>query len=277
MLQVTAADVVAKPYPHVISDEILPPDLFARLQAEYPDASIFEATAAATGSAGSRAGKGTGFDIYRGDPAYDTLMQQSAAWAEFDAWINSPAFVEKYLELFGPHAGDIGISADIPASRYNRDHVEPRELLNDKPTIGDKVGRVAHKLTRGMRGQRGVELFTRLDITRSLGGYAKPPHCDRPNRLCSLIIYFTDADRVGLEGGDLLIYQLKQPVPVEDAPRHPAAETVDVVAKLRPKANRGVFFPCCNSSYHGVTAVTSSGVPRDFLYINISGRTGNLW
>lgn len=277
MLQVTAMDVVAKPYPHVISDAILPEDLFARLKAEYPDASIFESTAAITGGTGSRAGKGTGFDVYRGDPAYDVLMAQSPAWAEFDAWINSAAFVDKYQELFGPHADSIGISVDVPASHYNRDYVEPRELLTERATVGEKVGRVAHKLTRGLRGRRGMELFTRLDITRSLGGYAKPPHCDRDNRLCSLIIYFTDAEAVGLEGGDLLIYQSREAVAIEDAPRHPSADSVEVVAQLSPKANRGVFFPCSNNSYHGVTAVTSTGVPRDFLYINISGRAGSLW
>lgn len=277
MLQITAADVVAEPYPHVVSDAILPPALFARLKAEYPDASIFESTAAATGSAGSRAGKGTGFDVYRGDKAYDELMDRSPAWAEFDAWINSPAFVEKYQELFGPYAESIGISVDIPASRYDHSYVEPRELLTDKAGVGEKVAQLSHKLTRGLRGPKGVDLFTRLDITRSLGGYAKPPHCDRPNRLASLIVYFTDADSVGLEGGDLLLFQARQKVAVEHAPRHPRPDTVEIVAQLRPKANSGVFFPCCNTSYHGVTAVTSSGVPRDFLYINISGRAGSLW
>ncbi|MFN3370358.1 MAG: 2OG-Fe(II) oxygenase [Sphingomonadaceae bacterium] len=277
MLNVTAADVMVEPYPHVLSDAILPPDMFARLKADYPDEAIFEATADLTGSEGSRAGKGTGFDVYRGDAAYDRLMETSSAWAEFDAWINSPAFIAKYEELFGTHADAIGISVDIPASTYNRAYVEPRELLNPNATLGDRITSLTHRLTRGLRGRRPVELFTRLDITRSLGGYAKTPHCDRPNRLCSLIIYFTDADEVGLEGGDLLVYRLRKPLPVEKAPRHPRPEEVDIVATIRPKANRGIFFPCCNSSYHGVTAVTSKGIPRDFLYINISGHAGSLW
>ncbi len=277
MLQVTAADVVAEPFPHVVSDEILPPDLFGRLKADYPEAVVFEEVAAATGSVGSRAGRETGFDIYRGDLAYDRLMARSPAWAEFDAFINSPAFVATYQDLFGRFADEMGLLADIPASTYDRDYCEPRELLNDKASTLFRISKVARKFLRGFRTREPVELFTRLDITRSLGGYAKPPHCDRGNRLCSFILYFTDAEAEGLQGGDLLLYRLKRPVPVEDAPRHPHPDEVEVVAQLKPKPNRGVFFPCCNTSYHGVTAVTSSGVPRDFLYINISAKSKSLW
>jgi hypothetical protein len=277
MLQVTPADVVADPFPHVISDEILPPDLFRRLRAEYPEAEVFEEVAATTGSVGSRAGRHTGFDIYRGDTAYDRLMDRSPAWAEFDAFINSRAFIDQYHALFGRFADAMGLLADVPASTYNGEYCEPRELLNEKASPGFRVSKMASKFLRGFRQREAVELFTRLDITRSLGGYAKVPHCDRGNRLCSFILYFTDADADGLEGGDLLIYRAKRPVPMVEAPRHPRPEEVEVVAQLKPKPNRGVFFPCCNTSYHGVTAVTSEGIPRDFLYINISARAKSLW
>ncbi len=278
MLQVTGGDVLASPFPHVVSDAILPPSLFEKLKEDYPDSTLFEATATATAGIGSRAGKNTGFDIYRGDPAYAALTERSSAWAEFDLYINSSAFVEKYLELFDPFAKDIGIHADIARISYDRGYIEPRETLQDGRTFGDRLGRMVKQMVREPRHEpQDVKLFTRLDITRSMGGYAKPPHCDRGNRLCSLIIYFTDADEAGLEGGELQIYQLRSPVPVDRAPRHPRLETVDVVTTLRPKANRGVFFPCCNTSYHGVTAVTSSGVARDFLYINISAVAGSLW
>ncbi|WP_448578375.1 2OG-Fe(II) oxygenase [Thermaurantiacus sp.] len=276
MLQVSRSDVRHDPFPHVVSPALLPEDLFQALKADWPEGTDFEVTAAESGSVGSRAGKGTGFDIYRGDKAYDALMARSKAWATFDGWINSPAFVEKYLELFGPDSDEIGLTAEIVPSRYDRDYIEPREVMTEA-TLGTRLGSVARRLTRGLRSHGPVDLFTRLDITRSLGGYAKAPHCDRENRLCSLILYVSDAEETGLEGGELLVYKAKQPVPAPDAPRHPRPEDVEVVAKLKPRANQGVFFPCCNTSYHGVTAITSQGVARDFLYINISARTGSLW
>lgn len=277
MLQVRSDDVVSAPFPHVVTDEILEPAFFEKLKLEYPDADIFARTSAETGGIGSRAGMGKGFDIYRGDGAYDALIQRSAAWTAFDAWINSQSFIDKYLELFGSYGAAMGISADIGRSPYIRSYVEPRSVLTQRETIGEAVQRLANNATRSIKAGRTVDLFTRLDITRSLGGYAKPPHCDRPNRLCSLIIYFTNAEEDGLEGGDLMIYRLKRPQPIKSAPRHPRPAEVDIVATMKPKANRGVFFPCCNTSYHGVSAVTSQGIPRDFLYINISGRAASIW
>lgn len=277
MLNVSAENVISKPFPHVVSDAILPPDLFDRLRAEYPGERVFGDTASATGSMGSRAGRNSGFDIYRGDAAYAELMRQSDAWKELDGWINSTAFIDKYQELFGPWADRIGLSVEIDSANYDRGYEEPREILTEKATVSGRAALAVHKLTRNLRGVRKVDLFTRLDITRALSGYRKPPHTDRANRLCSLIIYFTDAKATGLQGGELLVYKLKTPRKPEDAPRHPKPEDVDIVATLTPRPNRGIFFPCCNTSYHGVTAVTSVGVPRDFLYINISGKGVSLW
>ncbi len=277
MLQVSRSDVATDPFPHVISDAILPPDLYKRLREDYPTGEVFGASNAETGATGSRTGKGSGFDIYRGDRAYDDLLARSPAWAEFDAFVNSEAFVRQYQDLFGPLAQLMAMTVDVDSSVYNRDYIEPRALLTERATLGDHVNRVSHKVTRSFMKDRKVELFSRLDIQRALGGYAKPPHTDRPNRLCSLIIYFTDAEKVGLEGGELLIYKHKEQKTQAAYERHPQPADVDVVAKIKPKENLGVLFPCNNNSYHGVTAVTSNGVPRDFLYINISGRTANLW
>jgi hypothetical protein len=64
-------------------------------------------------------------------------------------------------------------------------------------------------------------LFTRLDVEKSTSGYDKPPHCDRGNRLCSLIIYFCDADERGLEGGELQIFRHKRERAIEKMPRTP--------------------------------------------------------
>jgi hypothetical protein len=275
LLNVSRSDVVQTPFPHVVSESILPADLFARLKADFPDASVFAGQVEAHGNTGSRTGKG--FDVYRGDTSYAALMSRSEAWREFDGFINSQAFVDQFLDLFGPDLEAIGCSADISGSRYDRSYEEPRELMTEHATLKDRVDGALHKLTRGFKGGRTVELFSRLDIQRAMGGYAKPPHCDRPNRLCSLIVYFTDADSSGLEGGELMIYRHREQKPISRYERHPAEQDVEVVTKLKAKPNLGVFFPCSNNSYHGVTAVTTSGIPRDFLYINISAKVSNVW
>lgn len=275
MLAITRDDVVAQPFPHVIKDGILPADMYQALRRDFPGVDVFEGQKEAHGRVGSRTG--AGFDIYRGEPAFQTLTNRSEAWREFSDWINSEAFADKFREVFADHLDDIGLRVDVRRSHVDSSYAEPRELLTETATLGDRVAAVTNVITGPFRGQPPVEFFTRLDIHKSTIGYAKKPHCDRPNRLCSLIIYFCDADDRGLQGGDLQIFAHKEPKPVERYERHPHPENVTQVAQLRPRENLGVFFPCQNNSYHGVTQVESTGVERDFLYINISGRTRWLW
>jgi hypothetical protein len=276
MLQVGPQDVQSAPFPHVISERIIPDALYARLRAEYPTSASFESSTDETHGQGSRSGVGTGFDIYRGDTAYDQLVGRSDAWAEFDGFINSTAFVDQFLQVFGNHLDAAGCSADVASSVLDTGYIEPRSRLTDKMTFGDRIADARHKLMGGKR-DRAVGLFTRLDVQKAIGGYKKPPHCDRPNRLCSLIVYFTDAKAEGIEGGNLRIYKHKTAKPVQKYERHPAESDVEIIAELTPKENLGVWFPCSNNSYHGVTPVTTKGAERDFLYINISADVANLW
>lgn len=275
MLQIDRSDVSAAPFPHVVKQGILPADLFAELKADFPTAALFHDQFDATGAVGSRVGAGTGFDIYRGDAAYDRLVAQSPAWAKFDAYINSPAFVETFLDVFGDDLDALGCSILVDPRAYDRDEVEPRETLKPNKTLREKVRAFIPRRASGRT--ETPELFTRLDIEKSLVGYHKPPHCDRENRLCSLIVYFTDLEAQGVKGGDLNIYAHRTKKAPKEHERHPQPANVDVVATLAPKENLGVFFPCSNNSYHGVNAVETQGVARDFLYINISAVAPTCW
>lgn len=253
----------------------MPPDLFARLKRDFPDQSYFDDQQNETGAVGSRTGVGTGFDIYRGDKAYDQLISRSEAWAELDRFINSPAFVRQFMEVFGPDLDGLGLKATVLADRYDRELVEPRDVLTANLSMGERVRLFLAGL--GIGRPRQARLFTRLDIERSTKGYLKPPHCDRANRLCSLIIYFTDMAAEGIEGGELTIHRSLQHTDPASHPRHPKPEQVETVAEIQPAANLGVFFPCSNNSYHGVKPVLTPGKARDFLYINISVDSASCW
>jgi hypothetical protein len=254
----------------VISQQILDPHFYKKLKADFPRIEHQRAPLP-----GSRVGKGRGFDIYRGDEAYDELLATSEAWAKLDAWINSPAFVEKFNETFGPDLDHLKISGRIDPSEYRRELVEPRSQLSEKRTVWERAACKIHK--RLPSNSKAVPLFTRLDIEKSTSGYSKRPHCDRANRLCSLIIYFCDANERGLEGGELQLFEHVREQDIDKMPRYPKTEEVREVARLKPSDNLGVFFPCSNNSYHGVTKIVSDGKERDFLYINISGDVPSLW
>jgi hypothetical protein len=275
MLRVSREDVSNLPFPHIVKSEILPSDLFNKLKEEFPTSDIFDGQYTKTGSLGSRVGAGTGFDIYRGDAAYDELIHRSKAWTAFDGYINSPAFIESFLEMFGDDLAALGCSVAVDPQAYDPQEVEARHVLRSKPTFASRLGTFLPK--RKPAGRGAPKLFTRLDIERSFVGYSKPPHCDRENRLCSLIIYFTDTDAEGIVGGELNVYRHKSKSVPSDHERHPLPEDVEVVASVKPKPNLGIFFPCSNNSYHGVNAVQSQGKARDFLYINISTVSSSCW
>lgn len=274
MLNISKNDVVSEPFPHVISQEIIVPELYQRLRADFPRSDVFEDQLSKSGIKGSRTG--SGFDIYRGDAAYDNLIEKSDAWAEFDAFINSTRFIDKFLEVFGEFLNAAGCRYPILSDRYDHDLIEGRETLTEHATLKERVSGLVGRMATRHKNQ-APRLFTRLDIHKATAGYAKSVHCDRANRLCSLIVYFCDAEKMGIEGGDLTIHAHKDKKPVTSYERHPSPENAPVVATLKPKENLGVLFPCSNNSYHGVTAVTTPGKERDYLYINISGDVSSLW
>jgi len=169
-----------------------------------------------------------------------------------------------------------GCRATINPEKYSRATIEGREGLTVGPTLRDRF----NSFTRPFRPKNSlgeVDLFSRLDIHKALGGYKKKVHCDRANRLCSFILYFVDAGKEGIEGGTLTIHrhvEKKRPVDYE---RYPDPENAPVVATFSPKENMGVWFPCSNNSYHGVNTMVSNGKERDYRYINISGQAEALW
>lgn len=274
MLQISRADVIQGPFPHIVKEGILPADLFSELRAAFPTGRDFTDQHAITGAVGSRTGSDTGFDIYRGDDAYDALIERSPAWAKLDAYINSPAFVDTFMAAFGPDLDALGCTISVDPAAYDVDYIEPRSVLTAKPTVGE---RLAAFLPRRHAKGEARKLFSRLDVEKSTKGYAKPAHCDRENRLCSLIIYFTDMAAEGIEGGELNIYRHRSKTDPVKHERHPAPDNVEVVQTITPKQNLGVFFPCSNNSYHGVNAVRTPGRERDFLYINISTVGAGCW
>jgi hypothetical protein len=265
-LRVAASDVLAEPFPHVVKDEILDRGLFDRLRAEFPPDAAFDGNM----RLGGRAGR----DLYPGDPAYDELLKRSPAWREFHDFIVSPDFVALTMRLFGPYLRTFECAVDPERARFV-DFVESRETLAEKGrTIVEVMQRTRHRLFRPAATD---DLFVRLDLAQGAKGYAKRVHCDRPNRLVSLLVYFCDADEIGLEGGELVLYEHVRKKPYRRYERHPQVEDTREIGRVRPKQNRGVFFLCTNNSYHGATEVVKQRRFRDFVYISAASRATWIW
>ena len=157
-----------------------PPKFFEALLADFPTADIFAGQQAAHGAGGSRTG--TGFDLYRGDDAYEALTGRSEAWRQFDAYINSEQFADTFREIFADHIDDIGLRIDIANSHVDPGYVEPREVLAEMATPVDRIAGLGLKVLDRFQPIKPVSLFTRLDIHRSLGGYKPSFRTLRPRQ-----------------------------------------------------------------------------------------------
>jgi hypothetical protein len=260
VFNVTPRDIVASPYPHVISEQLVRPDLYRRLKDEFPPNGFFEKHQKTIGSR-------TGRDLFKGDPHFESFIKGSPAWSEFYEYIGSRAFLNYAMTLFGPHLRNFNCSVD-PAHVKLVDYTENRFSLWWRSKKANYLG---------SRAGDPNKLFTRFDIEQSAEGYDKPIHCDWPSRLISVILYFSDADEIGMDGGDLRIHVPKDDRSYAQCARKPKPEEMQIVQTIRPRENLGLLFLCSNNSYHSVTAVRSIRDYRRFIYLNISSMAENIW
>jgi len=261
ILNVSRQEVVTEPFPHVIKEGMIEVDFYRRLKAEFPSDKLFDGR-------GKKIGARTGRDFYQGDAGFDEFLAQSPTWRAFHAYMHSPRFLQLTLDLFGEHLERFGCRVD-PARARLVDFTENRFRV---------WWRARKARWFGAGGQKDPnDLFVRFDIEQGTTGYAKPVHCDNPSRLVSLLVYFCDADEIGMEGGDLRIHEHLQKKPYTEYERHPKPEDTRIVASYRPRENFGAFFLCSNNSYHSVTAVTAVKDYRRFIYMNLSSTADSIW
>ena len=270
LLTVRKQDLVVDPYPHLFKKPFIRPDFFARLKAEFPADDLFDRNS----SVGGRAGR----DLYPGDRLYDEFLASSKPWREFADYIDSPAYVDLVLDLFGPHLAEYGCLADPSRIRYQH-WIESREELAEGTS---RISRIAFRVRNalGLHRDRHLDpndVFVRMDLAQAAVGYGKSIHCDRPNRLISMLIYFSDKDDIGMQGGDLRVHRHKERKPMERYERHPRDSVTEVVAEIEPAENLGGMFIGCNNSYHSATEILRTRGYRDFVYTSVASRSHRLW
>lgn len=263
-----SGDIVPEPFPYIVKESFIDPDLYQRLKREYPGDEIFDQSS----SIGARAGR----DLYWGDADYDSFISASPAWREFHDYMNSSKFVDLILNLFGDQLIRFQCYTDPNVAKFVN-HVEPREELKSLSRIGRKVREIMIKLSAGKHAN---ELAVRMDLGQAGIGYYKSIHCDRPNRLITMIVYFCDADELGAVGGDLMIHELinkESKKSYSEYQRHPKEEHTQVIATIRPKENLGIIFPCTNNSYHSVSRIETQKGYRNFIYCSVYGIGKSVW
>lgn len=262
MIEFDKAAVRLEPYPHLISDQIVEPRLFASLQSEFPDDEVF----ASNRKQGFSAGRASRINLGRGDAPFDEFMARSAVWRAFFTEVNSDSFVARVVALFADQLEVLGSRIQQESWRF-----DPRPA----PSPGAFAQRVLRRLhmvqalDRVRAAFRPNRLCIDFDIAWARNGYATEAHTDNRNKFAAMLIYFGETSGTG---GDFQVLKLKQDKPLGECMRYPKSEELQVVQALHPKPNRGAIFLNCNRAYHDVTPLSGSDRPRQFLYVSISSR-----
>jgi hypothetical protein len=223
------------PFPHVVIEDYLPASVYEEMERTFP-------------TCPPRSGP-TGYTSFWGDADYDALMAANPTWkAAFDSF-HSQQLVDFGRRQFGQVFADDGCRVDLDAARF----VPFRETREDK-----ERRRIAPN------GLGPEDVWARMDALQGWKDYVRGPHLDHRRRLFTILIYFTDAESVGMDGGDLVLHDLDGSGP--GAP----------VAAITPRRNLMAAFPCSPRSYHSVSKILSDGAPRNFIQIQLSS-SADAW
>jgi hypothetical protein len=234
--KVTRADVVRTPFPHVVIDEALDAELYARLAAAFPSGEVV--------MDGRPLENNTAYRLGSARILEDPRIAQ--AWKEFVGLHTSQAFFAEVMAIFGDAI---------------------REL---HPTLESRLGCTLDAARTSVRGSdpfADVALDAQLcwgSPVTSLSSSA-PCHVDRQVALFAGLLYCRlpgdDA-----EGGDLELYRFLGSERSYDKRRWVDASLVEPVKRIPYAANRLVFFIHAPHSLHGVTPRGQTPWPR--LHVN---------
>jgi hypothetical protein len=228
---------MAQPCPHLVIDEIVPPEVYARIR--FPDDLIEP---------------GTSWGITSSDERYAAVLRDTA-WRALHDELRSQPFVSAILDSF---AGDMRRSA----CRVDPDRAR---LIPFEESRDEK-----ERATLAIGGDPN-ELFTRLDFqSKGAGGYREFIHLDWARRVVGGILFFSDANDDGLEGGELALYRDRA------FSNDRRCHDPELVARFPPAHNTGAIFLNSNHGFHGPRAITALRGRRRWLYYTISSRV-DVW
>jgi hypothetical protein len=193
------------PFPYFESHQLLDPDLYAALDRDFPPVS--DAVVSGLNRRGNKS-------IRRIDAPYRDLMDRSPAWKLLDDYVHSQKMIDLGMKLFGKALKDNPkCKIDPDKARF----IDRNETLSTRnSTMGVYAGggidvKPYYERREKMIGDPN-ELFVVMDFFHGPGNitgrqarsYSFNRHLDWPFRVFSILLYFTDTDKVS--GGNLDIY-----------------------------------------------------------------------
>ena len=236
LANVTAADIVRTPFPHVVIDNCLPEEYYQALAAAYPPMNaILQLCRTNPHRAFSFVG-----EVEEQNSRYDLSAFQildrpgrvSKIWLDFVRYHTSGAFFQEVATLFG------------------------KEIRLAYPFLEEAVGRPLVEWSSGVRhaSDCDISLDCQIGINTAVSraSSVRRVHTDAPVELFAILLYFKGDDD-DTQGGDLQLYRwkdqgvrlfLKEEVHESDA---------ELVATIEYQTNTMVMFLNTMDSLHAVT------------------------
>jgi hypothetical protein len=227
----------AEPHPHLVIEEIVPPDTYAAMR--FADELV---------------APGASWGITSSDVDYSAVLRDPG-WRALHDELRGESFVSAVLAHFAGDMRRAGCLVD-PARARLTSFVESREEKERAvlETVGDPN-----------------VLFTRLDFqSKGKGEYRDFVHLDWARRIVGGILFFSDVDEEGLVGGELAMYR-------DRGFRNDRwCHDPEPIALFRPRHNTGVIFLNSNAGFHGPRGITALRGRRRWLYYTISSHV-DVW
>ncbi len=238
----TRADLVREPFPHVVIDDALEPEVYAELVRTFPSDDVL--------IDGRPLENNTGYHT----PARELLTRAEFApvWRELAAVHTSPAFFAEVVSLFGEVIRELHPQLDLDAPTGVRDRgstAPPPPFALDCQIAWTSPVTVPSTSNR-CHVDREVALYAGLL-------YMRPPHDHVP-------------------GGDLALCRFRGAERAYDAMRFVDERLVQTVKVIPYAANRAVFFIHSPVALHAVTPRAVTPLPR--LHVNfLAEQPTKIW
>ncbi len=247
--RVTPADIRLTPFPHIVIENVLPPDLYETIAAAYPR--LEQIMPPRGGDQPYPSNSRYTFSAWI-TAIHDSL---SPVWKAFIARHSSPDFFEQVVTLF--------------------DGYWPRALIDHLG--GSLIGHRMGLLLQPQDPPPRIFLDARAEINTPVYGAAsvvRGPHLDTPNRLFSGLFYLRAPEDDSI-GGGLNLYRWTQgPTPDFDQYEQPADHVMRAVT-IPYRPNSLVLFPQTIQALHGVEA--REPTPHVRRYVFITAEIADPW
>ncbi|MEJ0061275.1 MAG: hypothetical protein WDM79_17670 [Terricaulis sp.] len=226
------------PFAHLVLPQLLATTEWPRLR--FPDVPVVP-------------GVRTGRMIAIGDALWDDVMS-GPGWAELRRVFTSQAFVSRVLAQFADEMKRLGCLVD-PDAAYLDGFVEGQPESKQR-TLSETDDPNA--------------LFVRFDFQAGTQSYGKRIHCDLPRRVVGGVLFMTNAEDEGMEGGEFGMW--RDAAFANDRVCHkPVLEKTFAF-----EANKGVLFLNANNGFHGPLPIQAISGERKWIYYSISSRR-DVW